>query len=230
MDNPVRARLLARTGRARRIPPLLHYCWYGGTPASEEMELCLESWRRHLPEFRVRRWDETNVPDDPFVVRALAAGRWSRASNAVRAHALLEHGGIYLDTDVEVLRSFEPLRRLPCFMAFQYEPDGTTYKPFEMCVATGVLGARPGHPFIRALLDRIPRHIEGPEAFDVMGPSMATAVAIEFGLRAYSPTGVTIGGARVLPKESFYPYFYQEERPETVGPETFAIHLWAKRW
>jgi mannosyltransferase OCH1-like enzyme len=194
------------------------------------MEDCLRSWRRHLPDFRVMRWDETNVPADPFVVRALAGGHWSRASNAVRAHALLEHGGIYLDTDVEVLRSFDPLRRLPCFMAFQYEPDGTPYKPFEMCVNTAVLGARPGHPFVKALLDRIPRHLEGPAAFEIMGPSMATAVAIDFGLRAYSAAAVSIGGATLLPKETFYPYFYREERPETVGPETFAIHLWAKRW
>ena len=220
-----------RGTEAEKIPPLFHYCWFGDNPVSDEMERCLRTWQEHDPHFTVMRWDESNLPDDPFVLRALEGGHWSRASNAVRAHAILEYGGIYLDTDVEVLRSFEPLRELACFTAFQYEPDGTPYKPFEMCVNNAVLGARPGHPYIKALLDRIPRDVEGPEAFDVMGPQMATAVAIDFGLEDYVPGGVTLAEeTTILPKEAFYPYFYLEDRPAHIGPETYAVHLWAKRW
>ncbi len=121
------------------------------------MVRCIETWRTHHPGFEIRRWDESNVPADPFIDRALAGGHWSRASNAVRMHALYAHGGIYLDTDVEVLRSFEPLRRHSCFLGFQYIPDGTPYKPFEMCVASGVMGARPKHPLVREMLAEIPR-------------------------------------------------------------------------
>jgi mannosyltransferase OCH1-like enzyme len=217
--------------RRKPIPPLFHYCWFGGAPPSPEMDACLESWRRWNPTYEVMRWDEGNVPDDPFVERALRGGHWSRASNAVRAHAVLKFGGIYLDTDVEIRRDFEPLRRLSCFLGFQYEPDGTPYKPFEMCVNGAVLGARPGHPFVKDLLARIPRKIEGPEAFDVLGPQMTTAALIDLGLQAYSASPITLGGVTVFPKEAFYPYFYREGYdPRTVGPETFAVHHWAKRW
>ena len=220
----------ALTIRPKPIPPLFHYCWFGDNPVTDEMGRCLESWRRLHPTYAIMRWDEGNLPDDPFVHRALENGHWSRASNAVRAHAVLQHGGIYLDTDVEIVRSFEPLRRRRCFLGFQYVPDGTSYKPFEMCVNGAVLGAEPGHPFVRALLDRIPRHLEGPEAFDLMGPQMVTAVLIEAGLRCYSRTPVTIAGATIFPKEAFYPYFYQEPRPTSVGTDTYSIHYWAKRW
>jgi mannosyltransferase OCH1-like enzyme len=224
---------LQRLRRAftRKIPPIIHYCWVGGHAPSDEMTRCIATWRAHHPEFEIRRWDESNVPADPFIDRALAGGHWSRASNAVRLHALYQHGGIYLDTDVEVLRSFEPLRRHSCFLGFQYIPDGTSYKPFEMCVASGVMGARPKHPFVRDMLTEIPRSIEGPAAFEILGPQMATAVLIRAGLRGYSDTPVTIGRATILPKDAFYPYFYGEPfDPTLITPATFSVHHWAKRW
>jgi mannosyltransferase OCH1-like enzyme len=216
---------------SRRIPRIIHYCWLGGSAPSEQMQHCIGTWRKWNPRFEIRRWDESNLPDDPFISRAVAAGHWSRASNAVRVHALMAHGGFYLDTDVEVLRSFEPLRRHGCFLGFQYVPDGTRYKPFEMCVASGVMGARPRHPIVRQLLAEIPREVEGPAAFDILGPQMATAVMIRAGLTGYSDAPVTIAGATIFPKEAFYPYFYKEElRPGMITPDTFSVHHWAKRW
>jgi mannosyltransferase OCH1-like enzyme len=194
------------------------------------MRDCMRTWREHNPDFEIMRWDESNVPDDPFVHRALEAGQWSRASNAVRMHALATHGGVYLDTDVEVVRPFAPLLDLESFLGFQYFPDGTPQKPFEMSVCGAIAGAMPGHPLINKFLAEIPRHIEGPAAFDIIGPQMLTAVLIREGLLQYSSTPVRIGGATIFPKEVFYPYFYREQRPATVGPETIAIHLWAKRW
>lgn len=216
---------------ARKIPRIIHYCWLGGRAPSDEMVRCIETWRAHHPGFEIRRWDERNLPADPFIDRALAGGHWSRASNAIRLHALYDHGGIYLDTDVEVLRSLEPLRRHACFLGFQYIPDGTAYKPFEMCVASGVMGARPRHPLVRDMLAEIPRSVEGPAAFEILGPQMATAVLIRAGLRGYSDRPVTIAGATILPKDAFYPYFYRETfDPALITPSTFSVHHWAKRW
>jgi mannosyltransferase OCH1-like enzyme len=188
-------------------------------------------WRAHHPQFEIRRWDESNLPVDPFIDRALAGGHWSRASNAVRLHALYDHGGIYLDIDVEVLCSLEPLRRLRCFLGFQYVPDGSSYKPFEMCVASGVMGARPRYPLVRQMLAEIPRSIEGPAAFDILGSQMTTAVLIRAGVREYSDAPVAIGGATIFPKDAFYPYFYKEPfEPTLITPRTFWVHHWAKRW
>jgi mannosyltransferase OCH1-like enzyme len=215
----------------RRTPPIIHYCWLGGSAPSTQMVHCMDTWRAHHPGFEIRRWDETNVPDDPFITRAIEGRHWSRASNAVRFHALYNHGGIYVDTDVEVLRSFNPLRRNPCFLGFQYVPDGTAYKPFEMCVGVAVIGACPRHPLIRQMLEEIPRSVTGPAAFEILGPQMATAVLIRAGLTEYSRTAMQIGGATIFPKSAFYPYFYKEQLDRSkIGAATFSIHHWAKRW
>jgi mannosyltransferase OCH1-like enzyme len=224
-------RKLVQRAFGRKIPPIIHYCWLGGRAPSAQMLRCLETWRAHHPRFEIKRWDESNLPVDPFIDRAVEGSHWSRASNAVRLHALYDHGGIYLDTDVEVLRSFEPLLSLSCFLGFQYVPDGTSHKPFEMCVASGVMGARPRHPLVRQMLEEIPRSIVGPAAFEILGPQMATAVLIRAGLRQYSDTAVTIGGATIFPKETFYPYFYNEVfDPGMVDTRTLSVHHWAKRW
>ena len=193
------------------------------------MRDCMRTWLLHNPDFEIMRWDESNLPDDPFVHRALAAGQWSRASNAVRMHALLNHGGVYLDTDVEVVQPFDPLLSLSAFLGFQYIP-GERHKPFEMSVCGAIAGAEPGHPLIRKFLEEIPRDIDGPAAFDIIGPQMLTGVLIREGLREYSRAPIEVGGATIFPKDVFYPYFYREQRPAAVGPETIAIHLWAKRW
>jgi mannosyltransferase OCH1-like enzyme len=222
---------LVRRAFARNIPRIIHYCWLGGSAPSEQMLHCIETWRRHHPRYEIKRWDESNLPDDPFIARAIKGGHLSRASNAVRLHAIYNQGGIYLDTDVEVLRSFEPLRRNPCFLGFQYVPDGTSYKPFEMCIGTAVMGARRGHPLIRQLLAELPRTVEGPAAFEIIGPQMATAVLIRAGLTRYSDVAIVIGGATIFPKAAFFPYFFKETfDPAAIGADTFAIHHWAKRW
>ncbi|MEA2566706.1 MAG: hypothetical protein QOD49_1883 [Actinomycetota bacterium] len=214
-----------------RLPRLFHYCWVGGKEPDQFMKDCLRSWRVHSPKFELMRWDESNLPSDPFIDRALEAGQWSRASNAIRLHALNRYGGIYLDTDVEMLQSFEPLRRFPCFLGFQYVPDGTYYRPFEMCVAPGVMGATAGHPYLQRFLAKIPRDVQGPEAFSVLGPQMATSVLIEDGLTGYSDIAVDIGGVTIFPKNTFYPYFYQETFDRrSLGPSSLSVHHWAKRW
>jgi hypothetical protein len=118
-----------------------------------------------------------------------------------------------------------------CYLGFQYVPEGTTDKPFEMCVGTAVLGARARHPVIRQMLEEIPRGIAGPAAFEILGPQMSTSVLIRAGLTGYSQTAVQIGGATIFPKEAFYPHFYKEQLDRsTVGPATYSIHHWAKRW
>jgi mannosyltransferase OCH1-like enzyme len=212
------------------IPRIIHYCWLGDAEPSAEMEASMATWRQQLPTYAVQERNESNLPDDPYVERAVEAGKWSRASNAIRLHALYEYGGVYLDTDVDVVRSFDPLLGLGCFLGFQFEPDGTARKPLEQVVNGAVMGSTPRHPFVAHLLGRIPRDDPRPEALELMGPELITAGLFDWGLEGWSPEPVTVRGVTVLPKEAFYPYFYGDDPPESVGPETFAIHRWAKRW
>jgi len=85
------------------IPPIVHYVWLGQKPLSPLGERCLASWKQHLPGWEIRRWDESNSPmDHPFVRAMMKTGRTAFASDLIRLHALLQHGGLYLDTDVQL--------------------------------------------------------------------------------------------------------------------------------
>ena len=88
------------------IPKIVHYVWLGGKPLNPLGEKCLASWKHFLPGWEIRRWDESNSPmDHPYVQAMMKSGRTAFASDLIRLHALLMHGGLYLDTDVELRKS-----------------------------------------------------------------------------------------------------------------------------
>ena len=125
---------------------------------------CLESWRRLLPGYELKLWDESNSPlGEWYPAEAARRGYWSRLSNYVRLHAVLTEGGIYLDTDVELLRPFDPLLHHDCFLGFQQEPEAGDW------VNTATFGARPGHPFCRRLLEFIVESLRQESRF-LRGP------------------------------------------------------------
>ena len=88
------------------IPKVIHYCWFGGKPLPPLAEKCIASWRKYLPDYEIRRWDETNfdVEAHPYTRDAYAAGLYAFVSDYARFKILFEHGGVYFDTDVEVIR------------------------------------------------------------------------------------------------------------------------------
>jgi hypothetical protein len=88
------------------IPKIVHYVWLGGKPLNPLGLKCLASWKTFLPGWEIRRWNESNSPmDHPYVHAMIKSGRMAFASDLIRLHALLAHGGLYLDTDVELRKS-----------------------------------------------------------------------------------------------------------------------------
>jgi len=93
------------------IPKIIHYCWFGREQKSDLMNNCLESWKKHLPDFRIIEWNEENfdVNKCQFSREAYEAKKWAFVSDYVRLYALYSMGGIYFDTDIEVLKPFDKL-------------------------------------------------------------------------------------------------------------------------
>lgn len=91
------------------IPKTIHYCWFSGDPYPDLVKRCLHSWQRMLPDYKLRIWDANSFDFDsvPYVKEGMAAKRWAVASDYVRLYALYTEGGIYLDSDVEVFKSFD---------------------------------------------------------------------------------------------------------------------------
>jgi len=134
------------------IPRLLHYVWIGGRPLNALGERCLASWQRHLPGWEIRRWDETNSPmDNPYVRTMMERGLPAFASDLIRLHALWEHGGLYLDTDVELLRNPEDLFPRGDLVVGLLSLQNRLKK---CSIGTSWIAAGPGHPLLRKIRDR----------------------------------------------------------------------------
>ena len=90
---------------------ILHYCWFGNNPLPAETVQYMESWKKFLPDFEIMRWDESNfdVHSVPFTEQAYKEKKWAFVSDYVRCYALYKYGGLYLDTDVEVIRRLDDL-------------------------------------------------------------------------------------------------------------------------
>lgn len=104
------------------IPKILHYIWFGGNPMPPLVEQCLASWHKHMPDWRFMRWDESNfdISSAPLYVRqAYEARKFAFVSDYVRLWALEQFGGVYVDTDVKVLKSYEPLLNDTAFIGFE---------------------------------------------------------------------------------------------------------------
>ena len=205
------------------IPKRVHYCWFGSSPKSPLNERCIESWRKVMPEYQIKEWNETNSPlDGAYARAAYAGGLWSKLSNYIRLYALYEEGGIYLDTDVEVIRDFSPLLNKECFVGFQQKEKNPDW------VNNAVLGARPEHPFLKSCMNMTEEAFRRKGVF-YRSPVVTTAVLREWGLRDYGLQ--EIQGVTVYPTEYFYPYpWHGRFSPDCIGEDTYCIHYWEGTW
>lgn len=127
------------------IPKIIHYCWLGGGALPAEYESYIEGWREKLPDYELIRWDESNSQVDiPFVKEAYKQKKYAFVSDYIRLKALYKYGGIYLDTDVEVLKSFDPLLDCDFFIGYI----------FDCLLGTAVIGTQKGSPIIAELMKK----------------------------------------------------------------------------
>ena len=127
-----------------KIPKIIHYCWFGSKPIPKDLQDCIDTWSI-LKGYQVMRWDESNCSFDEneFVRKTYAEKQLGFIGDYYRLKAVYEYGGIYLDTDVKVCKSFDPLLDYPAFLNFI----------FDCSVGSAIIGARKGNPLIKALLD-----------------------------------------------------------------------------
>lgn len=200
------------------IEKIIHYCWFGDQQKNETILNCINSWKIHLPDYKITEWNESNSSlAGTFSKKALKYKKWAFLSDYVRLKALYEHGGIYMDTDMLVVKPFDPLLEQPCFLGYQGNGQ----------INGSIIGCVKGNAFIKACLNKY-EHME----FDEMRlMSMAIPVIItDVYQNFHKKHEVTI-----YPYTYFYPYLFDESLAgknylETVKPETYAIHLWNASW
>lgn len=208
------------------IPPLIHYVWLGGKPLGALGERCLHSWRQHLPGWEIRRWDESNSPlGHPYVKRMMQRGLLAFASDYVRLHALESEGGVYLDTDMELIADLRPLLVKPCNLAFL----STQNRVSKNSAALGLIGCEPAHAWIREMKTRYEK-----ETRAIMNTTLATESLRRRGLAAMAQAEVDadfwdLGDIRIYHADFFYPP-RQKQGGLGIRPRTVALHHGTADW
>ncbi|MBQ6587543.1 MAG: hypothetical protein IJI01_02560 [Butyrivibrio sp.] len=127
-----------------KIPKIIHYCWFGGKPLPDDLQKCFATWEK-LQGYTIMRWDESNCSFDEndFIKNAYKDKKFAFISDFYRVKALYEYGGIYLDTDVKVNKSFDDLLDNAAFLNFI----------FDCSVGTAIIGSEKGNPLTKGILD-----------------------------------------------------------------------------
>jgi len=118
------------------IPKTIHYCWFGRGEMPEKAKRCIDSWHRFMPDYDYKLWNEDNfiISHNEYAKEAYEARKYAFVSDYVRLWALEHEGGIYLDTDVEVFKSFDDLLGYKAFAGF----EGSKHLPIGTCVMASV--------------------------------------------------------------------------------------------
>ena len=133
------------------IPRIIHYCWISNDPHPELTRQCIASWRKHFPGFQIKLWDANSLDYDaiPYTRDAMAHKKWAFVSDYVRLYALYHEGGIYLDSDVRAFGKLDSLLENDFFSGLEMRDKAHT----QIFLEGAVLGATPGHPFVKKCLD-----------------------------------------------------------------------------
>lgn len=202
------------------IPKIIHYCWFGRGEKPQLAKKCIESWKKFCPDFEIKEWNEDNydVKSHPYTEFCYNNKKWAFLSDFVRLDVVERFGGIYLDTDVEMVRSFEPLLQFHAFYGFEN----------ERYIATGLgFGAEPGHMTVSALKKEYECFESQDSLVQLTGcPVLNTNALLEFGLLR-NGCCQRVGEAEIFPVEYFNPY-EDSTGKLNVTENTFSIHWYAK--
>lgn len=206
------------------IPQVFHYCWFGGNPKPELMERCIASWTRVMPDWDVVEWNEDNydVGKNTYMREAHESGAWAFASDYARFDILNAHGGVYVDTDVELLKPI-PASVLADEAFTGIESAGR--------VAPGLIyGSVAGHPFLTEMLESYAgTHflVDGHPDQTPM-PRRITAILEGYGFRQEDRLQ-RVAGVTIYPPEVFCGYDMDVREPR-ITENTISIHHYAATW
>lgn len=134
------------------IPKIIHYTWFSGEPIPKHLQELMDTWKKVLPDYEFMFWDTQKLSeiDNIFVKEALSVKKWAFAADVVRCYAVYTYGGIYLDSDVEMIHSFDTLLQNRMFIGTECALyDG----PKKRYLTSHCFGAEKGHPFLKDCLD-----------------------------------------------------------------------------
>ena len=206
------------------IPKVIHYCWFGGNKHTSEMQKCIKSWKKYCPDYEIIEWNESNfdVTSHPFVKAAYDAKAWAFVSDYARLKIIYEYGGIYLDTDVELLQNLDFLL---------YNEGYIGVQAHAMLCNTGLgFGAEKHNVVIKKMLEKY-----DSVAFDINKknelscPFLNTEIVQELGYKKIDSIQI-LNHIVVYPPKYFDPFPSGGKNVVLLCNETISIHHYSASW
>ena len=205
------------------IPKIIHYCWFGGKPKPELAVKCIKSWKKYCPEYEIIEWNEDNfdLSYNDYVREAYANKKWAFITDVVRLKALFDMGGIYMDTDVEVIKNLDSLLGFEAVSGFESEER----------IPTGLIAAEKGNLMIWELLhDYDGAHfIRSDGSLNLeTNVTRITNTCLKYGLIPNN-SQQTVNSITFLPKDFLCPKDL-DTKEITITKNTLCIHHFDGSW
>ena len=212
-----------------RIPKVIHYCWFGNKAKPQLVEECIASWKKILPDYKIIEWNEDNTDlKHPFVKRAYKQKKWAFVSDFVRFQLLYEFGGIYLDTDILMLKSLDSFLNDDCFLGAED----------ENYINAGIIGATRSHPFIQKCLseyDAIKMKNETDWSVVTVPKIITRIFRYHYDCDSLFEEKLNIGDVVIYPRSYFYSLWLENRNDynnyeKYLTKDSHAVHLWNASW
>lgn len=209
------------------IPKIIHFCWLSGDKYPNKIQYCINSWRKRLPDYEIRLWDLSrfDINSSVWCKEAFEAKRYAFAADYIRCYALYMEEGIYLDSDVEVLKSFDDLLHLPYFIG---EEQGGNIEP-------AIMGCEKGWGFLGKMLAYYEnRHFLTDSGFDMetLPVIMSKEIRKHYRYTKINSLKEFQGGNEIL--SIFSAEFFSPKYPNSfrcpITQNTYAVHHFAASW
>lgn len=229
------------------IPKKIHYCWLSNDPFPRKIRKCMDTWHKVMPDYEIKVWNTHNFDIDsvPFVKEAYEQRKWAFAADYIRMYALYHEGGVYLDSDVKILKSFDPLLNHGFMSSLEYHPTQIEKdRSMEMIDADGhrvkegfvsgiqiqaaVMGAEKGNKFVADVLNWYRTHNfinpDGTLLTNVVSPMIYAQVAEKYGFIYKDQDQPLQDDVMIYRSEIF------AGNKHEVTPASYAVHLCAHSW
>lgn len=223
------------------IPKIIHYCWFGGNPLPNSAKKCIDSWKKFFPDYEIIEWNESNydVRKIPYIAQAYDASKYAFVSDYARFDILYQYGGVYFDTDVEVIKAFDDILANGAFMGC--EIDGVDSDEEDcvhadiannICINPGLgIAAPSGQHLYKEILEYYKT-----QNFLLENGSINTETVVLKTTRIFMQHGLNnIKGIQRIADITIYPKEYFNPKDSSTGKleltkNTHSIHWYSMSW